>query len=214
MKEKRKLNIKRVIGVVEVIILVALISVIGVYAYNDFFGNKTDEPTNIVTEKNSIKEFNYKLEDRDTELYEKAFNELKVLLESKDEIDYEKYANLISKLFVIDFYTLSNKVTSTDIGALEFIHPNNLENFKLNAGNTMYNTVLSNLYNEREQVLPEVSEVTINSTNATKFKYGETENDAYEINLSWKYVEDLGYDTSKTLIVMKENNKLYVVSSK
>ncbi len=212
MKEKKKLNIKRVIITVEIIILLTLLILIGVKVYNDFF-KKVEENPNVATEKNSIKEFGYKLEDRDTILYEKYYNELKKVLKEK-EINYNKYAELLAKLYITDFYTLSNKISSTDIGSLDFIHPDSLENFKIKAGDTIYKTVISNLYNDRTQVLPEVSDINMEDISETKFNYSETEYDAYEIALSWTYVEDMGYDTSKKLTLIKIDKKLYVVSAK
>lgn len=212
MKEKKKLNIKRVIITVEIIILLTLLILIGVKVYNDFF-KKVEENPNVATEKNSIKEFGYKLEDRDTILYEKYYNELKKVLKEK-EINYNKYAELLAKLYITDFYTLSNKISSTDIGSLDFIHPDSLENFKIKAGDTIYKTVISNLYNDRTQVLPEVSDINMEDISETKFNYSETEYDAYEITLSWTYVEDMGYDTSKKLTLIKIDKKLYVVSAK
>lgn len=212
MKEKRKLNIKRVVITIEIIILLTLLILIGVKVYNDFF-KKVEENPNVATEKNSIKEFGYKLEDRDTVLYETYYNELKKVLKEK-EIDYNKYAELLAKLYITDFYTLSNKISSTDIGSLDFIHPDSLENFKIKAGDTIYKTVISNLYNDRTQVLPEVSDINMEDISETKFNYSETEYDAYEITLSWTYVEDMGYDTSKKLTLIKIDKKLYVVSAK
>lgn len=212
MKENKKINMRRVILALEILIFITLISLTGFKVYNEFF-KKDSEPTNKVTEKETIKKYGYKLEDRDTLIYQTNYKELEKVLKEK-EINYEKYAEYLSKLFVIDFYTLSNKLTSTDIGSLDFIHPDNLENFKLNAGNTIYKTVLSNLYKERTQKLPEVSGITLDSITPTKFNYSEKEYDAYECKLTWTYIEDLGYDTTKTLILMKDENKLYVISAK
>lgn len=212
MKINKKLNIRRVVITLEIIIFITLITLSGFKIYNDFL-KKDSEPTNKVTEKEAIKKYGYKLEDRDTSIYQSNYKELEKVLKEKEK-DYEKYAEYLSKLFIIDFYTLSNKLTSTDIGSLDFIHSDNLENFKLNAGNTIYKTVLSNLYNERTQKLPEVSEITLDSITPTKFMYIEKEYDAYECKLTWSYIEDLGYDTTKTLILMKDKDKLYIVSAK
>lgn len=211
--KKMKLNKKKIIVFLEIITLLALITIVGIKAYNDFFKTNKKEPTNIVNEKGNISEYGYKLEDRDTEIFETYYNELEKVLTSK-EIDYDKYAELLSKLFIIDLYTLKNKLTSTDIGSLDFIHPNSLDNFKLKAGDTLYKSVLSNLYNERTQVLPEVSDVNVDALNKTTFNYAGVDYEAYEVICSWSYVEDLGYDTSRTLILIKVENKLFVVSLK
>lgn len=212
VKTNKKLNKHKLLVLFEIIILIGLITGIGVKVYFDFFKDGNSEPSDIILEKNAIKEYGYKLEDRDTKLYEVYFDNLKTVLEEK-EIDYKKYAELLAKLFVSDFYTLSNKITSTDIGGLDFLHPDAIENFKLNAGDTMYKTVLSNVDGKRTQNLPEVSDVIVESVNETTFNYNE-ELPAYEVKANWTYKEDLGYDTSKTLIIVKKDNKLYIVSSK
>lgn len=209
---KKKLNKHKLLVLFEILILIGLIAGIGVKVYFDFFKDGNSKPDDVITEKNSISEYGYKLEDRDSELYETYFNNLKKVLEEK-EIDYSKYADLLTKLFITDFYTLSNKITSTDIGGLDFLYPDALENFKLNAGDTMYKTVLSNVDGKRTQTLPEVSDVIVESVNETTFNYQE-ELPAYEIKVNWTYKEDLGYDTSKTIILIKKDKKLYVVSSK
>lgn len=210
--KSKKVNKKKVLVFFEILILVAIIAGIGVKVYFDFFKNPSDNPKEVITEKNAIKEYGYKLEDRDTDLFEGYFNNLEKVLEEK-EIDYSKYADLLTKLFISDFYTLSNKYTSTDIGGLDFIYPDSLENFKLNAGDTMYKTVKSNIDGTRQQTLPEVTDVVVESCTETTFNYNE-ELPAYEVKANWTYKEDLGYDTSKTLILMKKDDKLYVVSSK
>ena len=49
----------------------------------------------------------------------------------------------------------------------------------------------------------EETNYTIKATNAS-YK-------AYKIKLSWEYLTDLGYDKSAEVIVINDNNKLYVV---
>ena len=123
--------------------------------------NFENVPKQTVKKVDEIKGFNYHLEDRDTALYKKEFQNLKTNLESK-EIDYEEYAKSIAKMFIIDLYTIDNKVNKYDIGSLEFVHPDAKENFELNAKDTLYKYVMDNSYNDRTQELPIVSSITIN----------------------------------------------------
>ena len=88
------------------LIFVILIIILGVYLYNSIFA-KMNVKTQKVKISDEIKEFGYVLEDNETDLYKKYFNQLsKTLNVEKEDIDYDKYAELVSKLFVADFYNL------------------------------------------------------------------------------------------------------------
>ena len=50
------------------------------------------------------------------------FDVLKANLES-DTIDEEAYALSIAKLFIIDLYTMNNKINKYDIGGIEYVYP-------------------------------------------------------------------------------------------
>lgn len=208
----KKLNIKKIIGALLVVIGIAIFTTLGTKVYFDFF---KDNSSTLKEEKNlhSIDLYGYTLKESDTKIYKEYYNELKDIL-SKKEIDYEKYTELLSKLFIIDFYTLNNKIASTDIGSLEFVHPSQLENFKLNAGDTMYKYVENNIYKDRDQKLPEVKEVIIESIKDKNYRINNEKYDGYEVQVTWEYTEDLGYETSKTLTLIKDKNILYVVEGK
>lgn len=204
---KKVLNHRKVKIAVEILLFIVFAIVVGVKVYFDFF----DKPEAVVvTEKKSISEYGYKLEDRDTELYEKYYEELEEVL-TKGEIDYDKYAELIAKLFIIDYYTLDNKLTSTDIGGLDFIHPDLFENFKINAGDTVYKYVENNLYSDRKQELPTVTSIEVVEQRDNKYTYNKEEYDSYEFDLKWEYDKDLDYQNTMTITVIKVENKLYVV---
>lgn len=204
---KKKLNKKRLFNFFVVLIAVVLFAVVAFKVVSDM---NRDNAKVEKKELDIIEPYGYKLDDRDTNTYKKYFNELKEVL-SEEPIDEEKYAELLTKIFITDFYTLNNRLTSTDIGGLEFIHESQVENFILNAEETMYKTVESDLYGERNQELPEVKEVTVESVEATTYTYNNSEYDAYRVTASWTYKKDLGYETEGVFILMKDNDKLNVV---
>lgn len=204
---KKKLNKKRLFNFFVILIALVLFAIVAFKVVSDM---NRDNAKVEKKELDIIEPYGYKLDDRDTDTYKKYFNELKEVL-SEEPIDEEKYAELLTKLFITDFYTLSSRLTSTDIGSLEFIHENQVENFILNAEETMYKTVESDLYGERDQELPEVKEVTVESVEATTYTYNNTEYDAYRVTASWTYKKDLGYETEGIFILMKDNDKLNVV---
>ena len=193
-----------------IIVLFILIGV-GLFGYTGYVAYKsiTDTPTK-TKELRSLELYGYKLSDTDTELFSNTFKELELVL-NEDIIDYSKYAELLSKLFVIDVFTLNNKLASTDIGGLDYLHKDLKENFKENMGATLYKNVENNLDGTRTQKLPEVSSINVTSIEETKFTYENEEFDGYNVSLSWEYVEDLGYEKSIKLTLIKDNGKLYVV---
>jgi len=193
-----------------IIILFILIG-IGLFGYTGYVAYKsiTDTPTK-TKELISLDLYGYKLNDKDTELFSSTFKELEIVL-NEDSIDYSKYAELLSKLFVIDVFTLNNKLASTDIGGLDYLHKDLKENFKENMGATLYKNVENNLDGTRTQKLPEVSSINVTSIEETKYTYEKEEFDGYNVSLSWEYVEDLGYEKSIKLTLIRDNGKLYVV---
>ena len=110
----------------EVVLLIIVVLVVS----SIFFMNSTKEQEEIVVVA-KIDDYNYQLDSNQTKIYKKYFSDLTEELED-GKIDEENYAKLISKLFLIDFYTLSNKVTNQDVGGVQFIYSQKQENFKLN----------------------------------------------------------------------------------
>lgn len=198
---------KKIVGLVLCIIL--LIYFIGGIIYN--FVLKEDKPS-VKKEVNSltIKGYDYLLYDNDLEIYKKEFKKLKNNLES-DDINYLEYAYSISKMFIIDLYSLNTKNNKYDIGGVDFVHPDIIENYELNVTNTLNKYILDNTNGDRKQELPEVKNVNIDSDEEIKFTIGEEEMDAYKINLSIEYVKDFGYDNKAELIIIKSDKYLYIV---
>lgn len=195
--------------------VLALLILIGVILFgylifrvrNDFF-KKQDK-----TVVDSIGLYGYTLEKTDTKLYENYFKELSKILNEKT-IDYEKYAEYLSKLFIVDTFTLNNKLASTDIGGTEFIHPDLKENFKENMGNNMYRNIQVNLDGKRQQELPIVKDVTIDTIKEDKVKYNDKEYDGYIIKANIEYEKDLGYQTEIELTIIKDDKILYIIKGK
>ena len=194
------------IGVIIIFILVGIVlfGYLGYRVKNDFF--KGSERKKL----DSIELYGYTLSKNDTDIYKTYFKELSKTL-NENPIDYSEYAKLISKLFIIDLYTLDNKLASTDIGGLEFLHNDLKDNFKENIGSTLYNYVESNIDGKREQELPIVKDVEVSDVFETKYTYNKTEYDAYIVSTNITYEKDLGYPSSMKLTIIKDNNILYIV---
>ena len=191
-----------------IILIVVLLTIISFVIYKILLNNKTEEE--VVNVVDSISEYGYNLDDRDTELMKSTYEELKNILNS-DEIDYELYANTLAKLFVIDLFTMDNKINKYDVGSTEYVYPDALENFKLNVEDTLYKHMENNSGGKRKQELPEVSSIEVLSTETGEYTIEENSFDSYIVNLSWQYVSDLGYDNNALITLINLDNKLYVV---
>jgi hypothetical protein len=171
--------------------------------------NKNSEAV-AITNLDSISGYDYTLKSNASSLYESEFKILKANLESGD-VDGEEYAKSIAKLFIIDLYTLSNKVNKYDIGGSEFVHPDYLANYKLNVEDTLYKYLEDNTNNNRTQELPEVSTINIITCEKTNYAIDDNSFEGHSISLEWSYVQDLGYDSSGEIILIKLDNTYVVV---
>lgn len=206
---RKVLNKNKLFYFVMISLILIVIIVIGVKFTFEFL---VKDDKNVVTKKelDSLELYGYTLDDYDSALYKEYFNDLKSTLNS-EEVNYEDYAKEIVKLFVSDFYTLDNKLTSSDIGGVEFIPSDMVENFKMHAGDTMYNHVKTNIYGDRVQELPIVKKVDVTNIESITYTYKDKEYSGYKVSASWEYQEDLGYKNSEVFTLIKDNNKLYIV---
>ena len=202
MKKKSKLK-----KLLIILIILVIIAIIGILVYNFFFKNKEEEVKVI----KSIPEYGYDLRENETKLYKDEFEKLDDIL-SKNDIDYEEYAKEIAKLFIIDFYTLSNKQSKNDIGGTDFIKESMRDNFIEEARSTFYRYI-EVLSDNRNQDLPEVSEIKSVKIEDTSFTYSDdtVDDNAYRVTISWDYKEDFGYETKANMIIVREDKKLYIV---
>lgn len=195
-------------------IIVVIIILGGLLTYKIFFSEKKEEKppvTNITNITNKIEAYSYTLDDRDSDLFEGIFKELKQDLES-EAIDEEIYAKTLSELFIIDLYTIDNKISKYDIGGLEYMAESARESFRSKVLDTIYASVEDNSYKTRKQNLPIVETISTTEVKKTTYKMGDEKKDAYNVTLSWTYKEDFGYDKGGVVTLIKNDNKLEVVA--
>ena len=194
-----------------VILIILILLCLGVFALYYFFDNKnnTDTKKEVKVIK-EISKYGYELKENATKLYKAEFENLESVL-NEDEIDYEMYAKAVAKLFIIDFYTLNNKESKNDIGGTAFIKDSMKDNFIEEARSTFYKYL--EVKENRNQVLPEVSLIGDVQVENTSFTYTDKTKDenAYKVTISWDYKENLGYEKEAKMILVKENDKLYII---
>lgn len=199
-----------------VIIVIAIIIALG--GSLGYFYYKSHKENNNVVENTpepveEIDKFGYELEDRDTILFMDTFNEMKEVL-SFETIDYSKYAELLSKLYIIDLYTISNKISKYDVGGSDYVYPSKRDNFELKVRDTLYKFVEDNSNLTRNQDLPEVKNIETESIEETKYKIDTNEYNAYKVSLKWDYIKEEEYDKSALIYLINDNDILYVVEQK
>lgn len=207
MKLKKK--VKRNLIIVLVLVIAIIVGVLSI----KFIVPKDKEKVKEYKVLDKLDKYGYQLKENKTKKYKEMFNELKEILNA-DKVDEEKYAEKISEMFVYDFYSLEDKAAKTDIGGVDFIYKNALDNFLQTAQNTYYKYVESNIYNDRNQKLPVVGEITVNKPEKKPYAYGEkTDNEAYYVPVTWTYTDEAfqSYQSSATIILIHDENKLSIV---
>lgn len=190
-------------------ILLVVLFILLFFCLKDIYQSLKKDTT--VKTLDSIENYNYTLNENDSEYFKKEFKNLKKILES-DSIVEEEYASALSKLFTIDFYSLNDAISKSDVGGIQFVYDEYRDSFLTKAKDTIYNYVESNLYGKRTQELPEVKEVEV--TNIEKKEYDgekEQDDDAYYVDVTITYEKDLDYPTECSFIWIHHNNKLELV---
>ena len=202
------MKLKKKVKVILILAIILIVTGVGFLAYESI------KPKNVktATVENEIPEYGYTLKSTRNDRYKKMFQELKDIL-SEDEVDEKAYLEQISKMFIMDFYTLNDKLANTDVGGVDFIHTNAKTNFLEKSEDTVYKYVENDIYGNRDQELPEVTEVTVENIESIEYTIGTdfTDDNAYKIEVSIKYKEDMDYPTKATLIFVHEDNKLSLV---
>lgn len=210
-KKKKKLTpIKKLL----ILLLVVALIIGGFIGYQKFFKKDNTKKVKVV---DSIKNDNvdYVVNEHDSKLFKKTFEELKKVLNAK-KVDNKKYAETISKLFVIDFFTLSNKTSKNDVGGVQFVFDGYKTTFVEYARDGIYKQVLANDGGQINNSLPTVKSVTVNSVEevspagmfATPFAEDAV---GYEVRLSWTYENDDSFQSEAVIVVAPDGEKLSLV---
>ena len=197
-----------------IIIGVLLVIVIALGVLKIFFSSDKENDrgeANVSNIISNIADYGYTLDDRDTDYMKETFYELEDILNETD-VDMDAYATTLAKLFVIDFYTLNNKINRYDVGSLEYILSSKVDMFRQKAIDTIYRDIIDNTYRDRVQDLPEITNVTVLSVEDTTYTLDDEEVDAKKVTMNYEYKEDLGYDTEGTIYLVRNDVKLEIVS--
>lgn len=199
-------------SVIFIIVVVIVVSLIGIGSYYILLNNDNKETKETNKSIDEITAYNLRLNENDSEEFKNEFNNLKSILASS-EIDKDKYAVSVAKLFVIDLYTMDTKTNKYDVGGSELVLPVFKDNYMLNVTNTIYNYLEDNTDGKRNQNLPHVRKVDVikNDTKEYTISGDNTPYNAYVFNMKLSYKYDLGYDSEVEVIVVYKDDFMYVV---
>ena len=209
-KKDNKIPMRKKYKVPLIVIALLIIVCSGLLVYKHFFYNKDRKPTVVSSVVDSMKDYGYTLSDQDGELFKEKYYELKDVL-SAEEVDYDKYSELLSELFIIDLYTMSTKVNKYDVGGYEYVYEKEQEMFKGKVMDTIYESLEDNSYGDRKQQLPQVKEVKLEESEETTYKIEDKKLDGMTYTYSITYDKDLGYDNLVEITTVKDDKKVYVV---
>lgn len=207
MSKKRKIKKGRIFTL---LFLIIVVGVLFYFAYQKWSSNSKD--TKKVKDISTIKGYGYTLRENATDYYKGLFKKLSKVL-SSDNVDMDEYASLECQMFVSDFFNLDNKISKSDVGGTEFVYSPYKLDFSKYAMDSVYKSVLSNVYGNRKQKLPVVSKTTCEKVRTESFKYGDSSDDnAYVFNFDVKYKEDMNYQSKGSLTIIHSDKKLEVAS--
>ena len=213
MKKEKRAKMKPITKILLLLIVIAIL-VGGFFVWKNFIKPMSNKSKVVDSIKND--DVDYVVSDSDTKLFKDNFNELKKVLNAK-EVDNKKYAETITKLFVIDFFTLSNKTSKNDVGGVQFVYGNYKKDFIDGARDTLYKQVHSTVTDDKSNSdLPTVVKVKIDDIDeispASMFSgLGFTEDQVgYMVNISWEYKNKDDFQKNATIIVVPDGNKLSI----
>lgn len=208
----KEMNKVKLIFICIILIMVVFVSImLLISTTNDNKKDSNDVKDNVVQKIDQMENYDYYLDENATDYYKELYDELKIVL-NNETVNDEEYVKIVSKLFVTDLFTLDNKLTSSDIGGLQFVFSGFKDDFVNIAKTTLYSSVESNIYGDRNQRLPIVNGVEINSIETSLFTYENNEFDSYNVNVSISYEKDLGYPNSYSIVLVKSDRYFQVVA--
>jgi hypothetical protein len=191
------------------IILIAILFLVvgfGLISY-ERMQNKRNKPVNVAVINDKIDKYGYTLNNNATAYYQQEFDNLKSLADSNG--NDEEIAKQVAKLFVIDLYSMNYKVNKYEVTSAQYFYSDKQDMHKQKVIDKLYNLMEDNTYGDRKQSLPEVTNVTINSSTKSTYALSDKNKvDSYIIDLTITYKEDLGYDTDVLITMVKDSNNI------
>jgi len=213
MKKFNKKTKKVILIILSIVLLLIIFFVIYKICTRDVSDNDKGSD-NSVKEQFDLNNYNYYLVNNATLYEEELFNDLKDVL-SKNDMNEEEYASVLSKIFISNLFTLDTKKSSSDVSSSQYVYTDYQDTYKEIIKDTIYAGIITNLDGKRTQDLPIVSNVEVESISRESFSYqgNVIDTEAYNIKLKIEYERDLGYPTSYKVLLVHNNELLQVAKA-
>lgn len=204
-KNKRSMNTNNLMVILLAVTAIVISVAMGFNIYNVVSKDSGNDST-VNKVSNEYSNDKYTIGNNPTAINKTYFKELNSALKEKDNV---KIAESLSKVFVTEYYTWTNKDGNYDIGGIQYIYKPKQSNFETYTLNNFYSDLDLYLTQVDRSDLIEVKEVTVNSS--TEGMYGVqtdssqvdeegnpvlTDLDSVDVNVSWTYQNSNTLDTS------------------
>lgn len=216
-KNKRSMNTNNLMVILLAVTAIVISVAMGFNIYNVVSKDSGNDST-VNKVSNEYSNDKYTIGNNPTAINKTYFKELNSALKEKDNV---KIAESLSKVFVTEYYTWTNKDGNYDIGGIQYIYKPKQSNFETYTLNNFYSDLDLYLTQVDRSDLIEVKEVTVNSS--TEGTYGVqtdssqvdeegnpvlTDLDSVDVNVSWTYQSSNTLDTS----VFQSSATIHVVN--
>ncbi len=187
MKNRKELYIKY-IGISIVVTGLVVAAVIFMFTTQN-----SSNPSSSVVYSNEF----YTLKGKPTDLQKQLFRELTAEIEKDDASDLV-IVNLVTKNFIADYFTWSNKAGPFDVGGLDFVYGLENLNFRRTSREYFYSYIYTYLDQglTLQDMIEVVDVVSEGAAFAAPYEYYDQEIKAYYIEISWTYKESELIDVS------------------
>lgn len=216
-RNKRSMNTNNLMVILLAVTAIVISVAMGFNIYNVVSKDSGNDST-VNKVSNEYSNDKYTIGNNPTAINKTYFKELNSALKEKDNV---KIAESLSKVFVTEYYTWTNKDGNYDIGGIQYIYKPKQSNFETYTLNNFYSDLDLYLTQVDRSDLIEVKEVTVNSS--TEGTYGVqtdssqvdeegnpvlTDLDSVDVNVSWTYQSSNTLDTS----VFQSSATIHVVN--
>lgn len=152
------------------------------------------------TDTETVNEFHndfYTIGNNSTQINKDSFRELNNAITAQDPA---KISEALTKCFVTEYYTWTNKDGNYDIGGMQYIFTDKRKDFEKYTRYNFYADMDKYLTQYDRDTLIQVKDVTVNSVEQTDDFTPEGSESVYEcwlVDASWTYEESSSMDTSE-----------------
>lgn len=156
-------------------------------SYKSLKSMASSDTTSTVTYKDSIDGYDYHLRTEATNYQEELFHELQDAI--NDGTDEAKTATLVAENFVADFYTLSNKAGTYDVGGMYYVFNEVKNNFYYAARDGFYKYLTYYIDTYGSENLLEVTNINVAeaSTEPGSYVYDGVTYKSFFVSLDIEY---------------------------